>query len=579
MPDTTPAAGGVAKEVLPNDTFPHQRAPSFRSSGDGLNPRKTTFLANQATKWARERGSEELVVASFTKAAAAEIAGRDMPLKREQVSTLHSLAFRALDLHKDLTAEEHANEFNEQHPGWELTKGRASPEDVAFGIGRTAGDKEHELSQVLRAQQVPFESWPSTVQSFYMVWRGWCAENGYVDFTGMIEGALADVERAPGNPSIGLFDEAQDFTPLELALVRKWGEHMDLVLLAGDDDQAIYGFKGASPDVFLDPPIPDERKRVLSRSYRVPRAVHSLASAWIEQVKRREPKSYEPRLDGNGDVAEGSVVLGRAGMDDPLLLAEQIWRDVEGGWDVMVLATCGYMLRPLITELRNKAIPFHNPYRVQAGEWNPLRSGGATRQPVDRLLAYLRPDPTVWGHDARWWHFREAWDWIELMRARGLLRSGAKTWLKAQVPTAHASPALLAEHVWADADGDEATQLEASDIEAFNKYMLQTHHHKYVFPLAIARKRGAALLRQRPHVVLGTIHSVKGAEADVVYLMPDLSAQGYDQWVGPTKDEVIRQIYVGMTRAREKLVVCEGGKRSVPLQSFVRQHQAMEAKR
>jgi len=55
------------------------------------------------------------------------------------------------------------------------------------------------------------------------------------------------------------------------------------------------------------------------------------------------------------------------------------------------------------------------------------------------------------------------------------------------------------------------------------------------------------------------VHSVKGGQADVVYLLPDLSKAARRQFVkgsGIVKDSVIRQMYVGMTRAAEELVIC-----------------------
>ena len=67
-----------------------------------------------------------------------------------------------------------------------------------------------------------------------------------------------------------------------------------------------------------------------------------------------------------------------------------------------------------------------------------------------------------------------------------------------------------------------------------------------------------ALLEQ-PRVVVGTIHSVKGGQADVVYLFPDLSQAGAAQYErsGPPCDSVIRLFYVGVTRAREALYICQ----------------------
>jgi len=59
-------------------------------------------------------------------------------------------------------------------------------------------------------------------------------------------------------------------TPLQFALVRKWGSKMDMLILAGDDQQCLYGFLGASPDSMLDPPLPEDHIIVLGQSYRVP---------------------------------------------------------------------------------------------------------------------------------------------------------------------------------------------------------------------------------------------------------------------------------------------------------------------
>jgi len=78
------------------------------------------------------------------------------------------------------------------------------------------------------------------------------------------------------------------------------------------------------------------------------------------------------------------------------------------------------------------------------------------------------------------------------------------------------------------------------------------------FPSSVAALRGTQTLQRAPQVVVGTIHSVKGGQADVVYLFPDLSKAAdaqYRKW-GPPRDSVIRTFYVGATRAREILYIC-----------------------
>jgi len=82
-------------------------------------------------------------------------------------------------------------------------------------------------------------------------------ENGLLDFTDLIETCLRDVALAPHTPSVIFADEAQDLNRMQLPLVRKWGERANYFIVAGDDDQTIYSFTGATPEAFLDPDIPE----------------------------------------------------------------------------------------------------------------------------------------------------------------------------------------------------------------------------------------------------------------------------------------------------------------------------------
>ena len=80
------------------------------------------------------------------------------------------------------------------------------------------------------------------------------------------------------------------------------------------------------------------------------------------------------------------------------------------------------------------------------------------------------------------------------------------------------------------------------------------------YPVNIVKKRGRQALLKRPQVTVGTIHSVKGGEADIVFLFPDLSYQGflqYGQQGFGGRDAIKRMFYVGMTRAREGLILCK----------------------
>jgi len=55
---------------------------------------KTTWLSRQVAR-AWEKG-EKVLIASLTRAAAAEVAGRELPIPRDNIGTLHAHCYRSL---------------------------------------------------------------------------------------------------------------------------------------------------------------------------------------------------------------------------------------------------------------------------------------------------------------------------------------------------------------------------------------------------------------------------------------------------------------------------------------------------
>jgi len=67
----------------------------------------------------------------------------------------------------------------------------------------------------------------------------------------------------------------------------------------------------------------------------------------------------------------------------------------------MVIASCGYMLTPLIRQLRTHGIPFHNPYRPGEPAWNPLGRPTRGMSTAARVLRYLICDEHALGDRSR----------------------------------------------------------------------------------------------------------------------------------------------------------------------------------
>ena len=240
---------------------------------------KTTNLTRQVRRAVERYGPDAVLVTSFSRAAAAELAGRDLPVSSDRVGTLHSHCWHALGGPE--IAEAHVEDWNRDNPYLAITQqkqhGKLNGEESANEESETAKDGDEQLQRLSRYRglMLPRTAWPATLLDFEKRWAAYKRENGLLDFTDLIETALRDCPIAPKNPSVIFADEAQDLNRMQLALVRKWGEHASYFIVAGDDDQTIYSFTGASPEAFLDPDIPDDHKIILKQSYRVPRAVHS----------------------------------------------------------------------------------------------------------------------------------------------------------------------------------------------------------------------------------------------------------------------------------------------------------------
>jgi superfamily I DNA/RNA helicase len=82
------------------------------------------------------------------------------------------------------------------------------------------------------------------------------------------------------------------------------------------------------------------------------------------------------------------------------------------------------------------------------------------------------------------------------------------------------------------------------------------------YPARVFERYGLDGLEYTPRVCVGTIHSTKGAEADRVYLLPDLSRASLEQFHTGDRDSIIRTFYVGITRAKQDLVLCGPSSRS-----------------
>lgn len=466
---------------------------------------KTTTISEKIRSSCQKLGSDAVIVVSFTKTAAIELAGRDLPLERDRVGTLHSFAFRALNRPTIAETANRVQQWNAQiaKPYRLSVDGSKSIEDP-FGMsadGANSGGGDALLAEYSRArlQMIPVTKCSPGARLFADKWRQWKADNQLLDFTDLIDHAYRVAPHPPVPARIMYVDEAQDLAPLELALVRKWGMAMDYIVLAGDDDQCIFSFKGSSPDSILDPPIPEDRRHVLPHSYRLPRKIKEYAERWIKRVKRREPKTWDAR-DAEGVIENRQQITWKS----PNSVISQLVRELDSNPDpdhsVMILASCGFMLKPTIKELRSNGILYHNPFRPSHGGWNPI--GASARRVLDLLITDIR----VHGDNARSHTWSTVWSWLDVLDAKKAgVRRGAKTRCRELAKSEETKDVTLKFEDFTTVLGIEPPP--RGDWRWFAERIRPSVRPKFSYVFQVCRKkRGPIALLERPRVIVGTIH-------------------------------------------------------------------------
>ena len=499
-----------------------KRTTLFGPPGSG----KTTTLSKWAKQAAEKYGGENVMICSLTKTAAAEIQSRSTGVPRENVGTLHAHCYRAVGAKYEgkwkVISKDDITEWNAGKTGIYQIPVQASAEEMQ----QTFTDSLITACDLFRARMIALDKWPVKHQRFWNLYYDFKQQRTLIDFTDMIEIALNEID-CPMDYII--LDEAQDCSALEFALLSKWASQCKGVVIAGDDDQSAYEWRGASVDAFLNFA---EDQRVLPRTYRMPSKIKEYSESWISQIRNRKEKKYEPRVEG-GQVSE----LDTRSVEDLIDLSMSL----EGS--SMILTTCSYMLNPILKELTERAIPFHNPYRTTgdyASSWNPLAAGSrGSSTAADAVRSLLSPP----------WTYKDIYLILREM-STDYLAHGAKA----------ASQRMKSQDGYVGMDqlslwlGDSnLTTILAGDLNWWMSTIKDSKRRGLLsYRVRVGMKHGLTGLTTTPRIIVGTIHSVKGGEADNVFLFPDLSRSGHNSFL-ENEDPIIRQLYIGITRARERL--------------------------
>ena len=144
------------------------------------------------------------------------------------------------------------------------------------------------------------DDWLKSCQFLYKKYEEYKAENGYFDFDDMLVGCYLFFKN---NPELllkyqqrfqyFLVDEFQDINKVQYELIKILSQLSKNVCVVGDDDQAIYSFRGSNPQYILnfDHDFPDAKVIRLTENYRSSHQIVTTANRMIKRNQNRMDKT------------------------------------------------------------------------------------------------------------------------------------------------------------------------------------------------------------------------------------------------------------------------------------------------
>lgn len=319
------------------------------------------------------------------------------------------------------------------------------------------------------------------------------------DFTDLLE--LFVKRRQCPKFDIVFVDEVQDLSPLQWQMVHIIAETCSNVVIAGDDDQAIYRWAGADVEYFI---RLEGTTEVLGQSYRIPASHHMMSQRLINQVRYRRHKEFLPK-------PEDGVIKWHSHSEEVDLSSD----------DWLLLARTRKLAAQLETEVRQRGLYY-----------SFALSRYVSHECMDaiRLWEKLRSGETVSTKDVRLIYRH--------MRLNEGVARGHKTMPDVADDIEHDIEGLTTDHgLLTKAPWDEALSSIPENEKVYYKACL---------------RRGEDFSKE-PRIRISTIHSAKGAEATNVLLVTDYPEKSVSATQGVDKDDEKRVFYVGLTRAKKEL--------------------------
>lgn len=573
----------------------HKDGPMMVLAGPGSG--KTTVITHRVQYLTKEYGIDpgDILVITFTRAAAEEMRERYEALtgggSRVTFGTFHSIFFRILKLAYRYTADNIVREEQQMQFVRELAQaGGLEPEDE----NEFAASILSEISSV-KGERIALEHYyskncPDAVfRQLYAGYEEKMRRAGLIDFDDMMVLCLELFTERKDILSAWqrryryiLIDEFQDINRLQYEIVRMLAKPEDNLFIVGDDDQSIYRFRGAKPEIMLgfERDYPGAGRILLDVNYRSTEEIVAPALRLIGENQKRFSKAIHTT------GRHGKNVITKLWQDpgeENLAIAREIQLYLQSGvrpGDIAVLYRTNAGPRFLIEKLMEYNLPFRtrdtvpNLYEhwISRNILTYIRIAMGSRaredilQVINRPKRYISrdamPDETVSFEKMKAFYVEKDWIAERIESLEGDLRAIARM-----------SPLAAVNYIRQGMGYDEylieyaafrrmrpeelletADELKesAAGFKTFDEWFAHIEAYKEELLRQAAQRR-----TETDAITLATMHSAKGLEFPIVYILD--ANEGITPHSRAMLDEDMeeerRLFYVAMTRAKTRLHV------------------------
>ncbi len=295
----------------------HKTGPMLVIAGPGSG--KTTVLTARIRNLIEEYSVNpaNILVITFTKAAANEMKSRfnNMMGRSTNVTfgTFHAVFFMILRAAYNYSVDSIIKEDVRQNIIKQaIERSRLEPDDLNEMVSNITGEISRVKTETIDINAYYSASCPEEeFRDIYKYYVKTLKKMGLIDFDDMLlychellttrRDILAKWQQ---KYQYILIDEFQDINKIQYDIIKLLAKPQDNLFIVGDDDQSIYGFRGSKPEIMLnfDKDYPDTDKVILDTNYRSMGNIVSAAGKVIAHNKVRFAKNINTVNDPGDKV-------------------------------------------------------------------------------------------------------------------------------------------------------------------------------------------------------------------------------------------------------------------------------------